>query len=265
MAAAAPAGGALVEVARAGHVATIALANPARRNVLDAAMATALREAAATLAADAEVRCAILTGSGDVFAAGADIREIEAASDAENLAYNRRLRAAVDAVAALPMPSIAAVNGHAIGGGLELALACTLRVAATEAKLGMPEVRLGIIPATGGLARLPRLIPPATAARLLLTGDLVDGAEAERLGIVDAAVPAAEVGARARALAERIAAAAPLCTRAVLASPREDSRCSIDEANARTEGRLAALLASADRREGAAAFLERREPRFEGR
>jgi enoyl-CoA hydratase/carnithine racemase len=257
--------GPLVELRREDHLATIALTNPGRRNVLDAATATALREAVEAVAADGGVRCAILTGSEDVFAAGADINEIEAASDEENLAYNRRLRAAANAVAALPMPCIAAVNGHAIGGGLELALACTIRVAAAEAKLGMPEARLGIIPATGGLARLPRLIGTSRAALLLLTGDLLDGVGAERRGIVDVAVPAAEVAGAARALAERIATAAPLATRAIVAALREDADRPIAEANLQTEERLARLLASADRREGAAAFLERRPPSFTGR
>jgi enoyl-CoA hydratase len=258
------AAGALVEVGIEGHVATIALANPERRNVLDAVMAAALREAAERVEGEREVRCVVLTGSGDVFAAGADIGEIERASTGENLDYNRRLRAAVDAVASLPVPTIAAVNGHAVGGGLELALACTLRVASASAKLGMPEARLGIVPATGGLARLPRLIGRSRAARLLLTGDLLTGEEAERIGLVDVAAPAEEVLAEAMALAARIASAAPLCTRAVVDALDRDERLSIAEANARTEERLAALLDSDDRREGARAFLERREPKFSG-
>jgi len=255
----------LVRVDIHDRIARVTLDRPERRNVLDAPTADALRAAAESLAAAPEVRCAVITGRGTSFAAGADIREIGAASAADNLAYNRRLRDAVDAVAGLPMPTIAALNGHALGGGLELALACTMRVAAAEAKLGLPEARLGIIPATGGLARLPRLIGSARAARLLLTGEPLEAADAAAIGLVDTAVPRAELDAEAEALARRIAAVAPLSARAIVAALREDAELPFAAANLRTEERLEALLGSADRREGAAAFIERREPRFRGR
>lgn len=256
--------GAPVEVSLRDHVAVLRLTNVERRNVLDVPTATALQEAVERLGRDPQVRCVVITGTDGVFAAGADIRELESASAEENLAYNRRLRASVNAVAALPMPTIAALNGHALGGGLELALACLLRVASAEAKLGLPEVTLGIIPATGGLARLPILIPRTAAAELALTGDLISGAEAKELGLVNYAVPAAEVLDRALALAAKIARVAPLSARAIVESLRHDANLPIADANLRVEDRLAALLASSDRREGARAFLERREPHFEG-
>jgi enoyl-CoA hydratase/carnithine racemase len=246
------------------HVAVLTLSNPERRNVLDVPTATAMQEAVERLGRDPHVRCVVITGTDGVFAAGADIRELESASAEENLAYNRRLRASVNAVAALPMPTIAALNGHALGGGLELALACLLRVVAEDAKLGLPEVKLGVIPATGGLARLPLLIPRAAAAELALTGDLISGTEAKELGLVNYAVPAAEVLDRAFALADKIARVAPLSAQAIVESLCRDGNLPIADANLRVEDRLAALLASSDRREGARAFLERREPRFEG-
>jgi enoyl-CoA hydratase/carnithine racemase len=253
-----------VELLIDGHVALVELDNRERNQVLDARIAVALRETVEGIDRDPEIRCVVLTGVDKMFATGADLREIEANSVEENLDYNRLLRAAIDAVAALTAPSIAAINGHAIGGGLELALACTLRVAASQARLGMPEARLGIVPATGGLARLPRLIGPSRAARLLLTGDLLDGDEAHELGIVDAAVPAAVVRAEAMALAERIATAAPLATRAIVEALRDDAGIPIAAANAHTEQRLSRLLSTADRSEGARAFLERRDPEFTG-
>jgi enoyl-CoA hydratase len=253
-----------VEVSLREHVAVLTLTNAERRNVLDVATATAMQEAVERLGRDPNVRCVVITGTDGVFAAGADIRELESASTEENLAYNRRLRASVNAVAALPMPTIAAVNGHAIGGGLELALACLLRVASSEAKLGLPEVKLGIIPATGGLARLPILIPRTAAAELALTGDLVTGAEARELGLVNYAVAPEEVLDRALELAEKIARNAPLAARAIVEGLRRDGQLPIADANLRVEDRLAAVLASSDRREGARAYLEKREPRFEG-
>jgi len=253
-----------VEVSLRDHVAVLKLTNAERRNVLDAETAAAMQAAVERLGRDPHVRCVVIVGTDGVFAAGADIRELGSASAEENLAYNRRLRASVNAVAALPMPTIAALNGHAIGGGLELALACLLRVASSEAKLGLPEVKLGIIPATGGLSRLPILIPRTAAAELALTGELITGEEAKALGLVNYAVPPGEVLERALELAGKIAKVAPLSARAIVEGLRRDGNLPIADANLRVEDRLAALLASSDRREGARAFLERREPDFKG-
>lgn len=253
-----------VEVSLRDHVVVLRLTNVERRNVLDVATATAMQEAVEGLGRDPHVRCVVITGTEGIFASGADIRELDSAGAEENLAYNRRLRASVNAVAALPMPTIAALNGHALGGGLELALACLLRVASTEAKLGLPEVKLGIIPATGGLARLPILIPRAAAAELALTGGLVTGLEAKELGLVNYAVAPDQVMDRAMELAAKIAKVAPLSAQAIVESLRHDGNLPIADANLRVEDRLAALLASSDRREGARAFLERREPQFKG-
>jgi enoyl-CoA hydratase len=257
-------GSSLVDVSLRDHVALLQLTNAERRNVLDVATATAMQEAVERLGRDPDVRCAVIAGTDGVFAAGADIRELEAASAEENLAYNRRLRASVNAVAALPIPTIAALNGHAIGGGLELALACLMRVASSEAKLGLPEVKLGIIPATGGLARLPILVPRTAAAELALTGDLITAAEAKDLGLVNYVVEPERVLDRALELAAKVARNAPLAAQAICESLRRDGNLPIADANLRVEDRLAALLASSDRREGARAFLERREPQFEG-
>ena len=253
-----------VEVSLRDHVAVLRLTNFERRNVLDIATATAMQEAVERLGRDPDVRCVVIAGTDGVFASGADIRELESASAEENLAYNRRLRASVNAVAALPMPTIAALNGHAIGGGLELALACLMRVVSAEAKLGLPEAKLGIIPATGGLARLPILVPRTAAAELALTGDLITGIEAKELGLVNYVVEPDRVLDRALELAAKIAKVAPLAAQAICESLRRDGNLPIADANLRVEDRLAALLASSDRREGARAFLEHREPRFEG-
>jgi enoyl-CoA hydratase len=253
-----------VEVSLRDHVAVVQLTNFERRNVLDVASATAMQEAAESLGRDPDVRCVVITGTGNVFASGADIRELDSAGAEENLAYNRRLRASVNAVAALPIPTVAAINGHALGGGLELALACLLRVTSTEAKLGLPEAKLGIIPATGGLSRLPILISRTAAAEMALTGDLITGAEAKELGLVNYAVAPDRVMERAMELAGKIARVAPLSAKAIVESLRRDGNLPIADANLRVEDRLAALLASQDRREGARAFLEHREPDFKG-
>ena len=253
-----------VWVDQRGAVTLVTLANPSTRNALSRPLLTALRTVAEAIADDPHVRAVVITGEGRAFAAGADLREIERASPDENLAYNRLILEAFGAVARLPVPTIAAVNGHALGGGLELALACTLRVAALEARLGLPEVRLGLLPGAGGTQRLPRLVGAGVAWRMLLTGEPLDAERALAAGLVDELAPAEEVLERALDLAACIAQAAPLSVRAVLRTVREGADRPLDEGIEVAHEALAPLLASADLGEGIAAFRDRRDPEFTG-
>jgi enoyl-CoA hydratase len=242
------------------------LDRPRTRNALDPDLLHALRELALELAGmpPGDVRCLVIGSTGRVFAAGADLRELQARSPSENLAYNEQILAAFDAIAALPVPTIAAIGGHALGGGLELALACTLRVAARDARLGFPEVRLGILPGAGGTQRLPRMIAAGEAWRLLLTGEPIDGERALAIGLVDEVAPAEAVHERALALAAKIGAAAPLSVRAIVRAVREGTPMPLADGIEYAHRQLPELLRSRDHREGLAAFADRREPRFAG-
>jgi enoyl-CoA hydratase len=254
-----------IEIRRDGGVAFVRLARPETHNALTSEVAGALRDALEALSASEDVRCVVIEGSGRSFAAGADIHRIHAQTTGENLAYNAELRAAIEAVASAPVPTIAAVNGHALGGGLELALACSLRVAALTAKLGLPEVRLGILPGAGGIHRLARLVSSGAANKMLLTGAPLAAEEALRIGLVDEVAPPERLERAVLDLARRIAANAPLAVRAVVAALCEDGELELQQASAQAEARLASLLDSDDRHEGMSAFIERRDPRFTGR
>jgi enoyl-CoA hydratase/carnithine racemase len=255
-----------VRVERRRGVVVVTLDRPETRNALSPGLLIALHDIVAGLGTQAagDVRCVVLGAAGPVFAAGADLRELHRRSPEENLAYNEQILATVDAVAALPVPSIAALSGHALGGGLELALACTLRVAAVSARFGFPEVKLGILPGAGGTQRLPRTIAAGAAWRLLLTGEPIDGARALELGVVDEAAPAEQVDERALALAESIAAMAPLSVRAIVRAVHAGGEMELSDGIAYTHRQLPELLRSADHQEGLAAFAERRPPRFVG-
>lgn len=183
----------------------------------------------------------------------------------ERAAHTAAIEAAAEALATLPMPTIAAVRGFALAGGAELAIACDLRVAAEDATFGFPEVRIGIFPGAGGALRLPRLVGGGAAHDLLFTGRNVAAEEAFRLGLVDRLVPADSVLETATALAASIAANAPLAVRAVKRAVEESHGTRRDEARRAVNALRAALDATADYEEGLAAFAERRSPRFTGR
>jgi enoyl-CoA hydratase len=247
-----------------GPVGHVALARPEALNVLDRPTASALHAAVTRSAGTPGVRCLVVRGDGASFSAGGDLRVVQTQTAEETLALNRELLAAIAELEHLPIPSIALLHGHVLGGGLELSLGCTLRVAASDVRIGLPEVRVGLIPGSGGVARLPRLIGHGAALRLLLTGETVGAEEALRLGLVQAVAAPGEAEAVVQALAERIAANAPLAVRAILELVCAQGAADADDAIGQANARLPELLASEDLRHGLDAFAERQPPRFTG-
>lgn len=246
-----------------GAVATITLDRPEVLHALNARMFDELEHLFITLAADPAIRVVLLTGSGDrAFAAGADIRALAETDAVSGRANAERGHQVLDLIEShlerSGKPVIAAVNGVALGGGCELALACTLRIASDKARLGFPEVKLGLIPGYGGSQRLTRLIGRSAALRIMLSAQFVDASEALRIGLVDEVAPAAELMTRARALADTIASMAPLAIAGVLEAVRRGEGQSLTEAlhvEAEIFGRL---CATADKHEGVTAFLAKR-------
>jgi enoyl-CoA hydratase len=249
----------------ADQVATITINRPDKRNALNAAVRREIVDALDQLRADDSARVVIITGAGDkAFVAGADIGEF-----AERTALQQRDamqgRRVFDEVAAYPKPTIAMINGFALGGGCELALACDIRVAARSARFGQPEVRLGLIPGGGGTQRLPRLIGAGRALRLILTGDLVDAEEAYRIGLVDVLVDDAELHTRTLELARSMAAHSPVALRLAKNAVAAALETPLPAGLALERELFITAFASEDRREGVSAFLEKRSPNFTGR
>jgi enoyl-CoA hydratase len=249
-----------------GTVLVVTLNRPRALNALNGQLLAELSAVVAGAATDAGVRALVLTGAGDrAFAAGADINEL-ASLDAES---GRRFAASGQAVFSalerLGKPSIAAINGFALGGGCELAMACTLRLAADTAQFGQPEVDLGIIPGFGGSQRLARLVGRGRALALLLGGHNIGAEEAERIGLVNRVVAVADLKTEALALAQQLAEKAPLAVRYLLNAVYAGADLPLDQA-LQLEATLFGLSAStADMKEGTRAFLEKRIPKFTGR
>jgi enoyl-CoA hydratase len=240
-------------------VATITVNRPSVRNALNVATMKELAEAFEQAKADPSIRVVILTGAGEkAFAAGADISEIAGLDEVSGAEFSRQGQAVFDSIEALGKPVIAAVNGYALGGGCELAMACTLRIAAEHAVFGQPEVKLGLIPGYGGTQRLPGLIGKSRALQLLLTGETIPADDALTLGLADSIVPLESLLSKAEALAQQIAANAPiavkLCIEAVNLGRLSDESALFGRA-----------CATEDMKEGTRAFLEKRAPQFKGR
>jgi enoyl-CoA hydratase len=244
-------------------IGTIRLDRPPM-NALNVQVQEELREAARQATTAAEVKAVIVYGGEKVFAAGADIKEMAGMGYAAMAARAVELTGAFDAVARLPKPTVAAITGYALGGGCELALACDWRVAAADAKLGQPEINLGVIPGAGGTQRLARLVGPAKAKDIIMTGRFVDAGEALAIGLVDRVVPAGEVLEAATALVQQFVNGPSVALRA--AKQAIDGGLEMDLASGLAwESQLfAALFATEDKVEGMAAFVEKRKPTFKG-
>jgi len=246
-------------------LAVVKLDRPKVLNALNAATLAELDAAFDDLAEDTSVRVILLTGAGDrAFAAGADIRELAALNAEEGHAFSLRGQGIFRAIETLPKPVIACIQGFALGGGCELAMACTLRLAADNARFGQPEVKLGVICGYGGTQRLPRLVGCGAALKLLLTGAIIDAHEALRIGLVDEVVPAAQLMERAESLALEIAANAPLAVAETLRAVDEGIDLPLDLALLRETGRFGELCATSDKTEGTQAFLAKRKPAWRG-
>lgn len=243
-------------------VAILSLDRPDRLNALSTTAAAELASAVDKVAGDDSVRAFVIAGEGRAFCAGADISELSELEGPAGFAeLSRRLTGALDTIASCPKPSVAALHGVVLGGGLELALACDLRVADETAKLGVPEIKLGLLPGAAGTVRLPRLLPKAVAKQLLLTGAPLTATDAHRLGLVNDVVPAGGALDAALALAASMAALAPLA----LAAAKQLVDESLDDAIARERDVVSELFGTEDAAEGIAAFLQKRPPTFRGR
>jgi enoyl-CoA hydratase len=246
-------------------IATLTIRRPDALNALSTAVCRELAAALDAVGRDPAARVLILTGEGRAFSAGADLKERAGATPEAVWKHNRAIFQIPLEIERLPVPSIASINGLALGGGCELALGCDLRWAADTAELGCPEVTRGIMPAAGGTQRLARLIGGARAMRLVLTGRRIAAEEALRLGLVDAIIPAAQLPAAVWETARAIAQNAPLAVRAAREAIRYGLTHTFED-GLRLEGELQRMLyASDDCREGIAAFNERRAPRWTGR
>jgi enoyl-CoA hydratase len=248
------------------RIAIITINRPDKLNALNRDTVAELENAFEQVAARDEIRAAILTGAGEkAFVAGADIRELAALTPAEAQRTSQRGQRLLRRIELMRKPVVAAVNGFALGGGLELAMACTIRIAAPEAKLGQPEVKLGIIPGYGGTQRLPRLVGRGRALELLISGDTIDVGEAFRIGLVNYVVPAAELLPFCRQWLHKVLANAPVAIALTMEAVDIGQNSGLDEGLRFEAAAFALSAATEDRGEGTRAFIEKRRAEFSGR
>jgi enoyl-CoA hydratase len=247
-------------------IALITVNRPDKLNALSSGLIAELRDAFERVARESSVRAAILTGAGEkAFVAGADIQELAVLSAVEAREYALVGQQTFRFLETMPKPSVAAINGFALGGGLELAMACSVRFASENARMGQPEVKLGIIPGYGATQRLPRLVGRGRALEMMLSGEPVTAAEAHRTGLVNAVVPKAELLAFSRTWLHKVLANAPLALGLVLASVDVGLDSGLDAGLRFEAAAFGVSAATEDRREGTRAFLEKRSPAFVGK
>jgi enoyl-CoA hydratase len=253
-------------VDRDGAVAVITINRPEKRNALNSETIDELRRAILALKHDDGVRAVVITGTGDkAFIAGADINELAVQTPVGGREHAHRAQHVLDLIETMGKPVVAAINGVALGGGCELAMACTIRIAADTARLGQPEINLGLMPGYAGTQRLPRLVGKGRALELLLTGDVITAAEAHRIGLVNRVVPAAELVAEARKLAATLADKAPVAARYIIDAVNRGLEMSSAEAELYEATLFGLVSTTEDMREGTKAFLDKRKPQFKGK
>ncbi len=247
-----------------GPIAIITMNRPQAMNALNTKVWTELKEAIAQVRADKAVRVVLITGAGNAFVAGADIREMQGKNLVEIREFTYFGQSVLKDIETMEKPVIAVINGFALGGGLELALACDIRLASSEARMGFPEVGLGIFPGVGGTQRSARLIGKGKACELIFTGDMISAEEAERIGLVNRVVPLKELMKTARAMARKIASRAPLAVGRAKTAINKTMETHLDVGLAFEVESVCLLFDTDDKEEGMAAFVERRKPEFKG-
>ena len=247
-------------------IAYVTVNRPDKLNALNMQVMDDLRAAFTAIRDDKEVRVAILTGAGEkAFVAGADIGELSKQDTVAAKAYTHKGQSVLDLIENLGKPVIACINGFALGGGCELSMACTFRLASENAKLGQPEVKLGIMAGYGGTQRLPRLVGKGLAMQILLSGEMITAQEALRIGLVNEVVAQAELIARAEAIAQKIIANAPLAIQYTMEAVNHGMEMTIPEGLFLEATLFAVACATEDKKEGTGAFLEKRAAKFAGK
>lgn len=255
-----------LKLEKKNKIAYVTIDRPKVLNALNMATMQELQEVFSGLKDDKEIRAVILTGAGEkAFVAGADINELAKNDPVEAKAYTHRGQAVLDLIENLGKPVIACINGFALGGGCEIAMACTMRLASENAKLGQPEVKLGLIPGYGGTQRLPRLVGTGLAQQILLTGEMISAQEAYRIGLVNEIVPADRLIARAEEIAAKIIANAPLAIQYCMEAVNRGMNMTLEEGLFLEATLFGMCCATEDKKEGTRAFLEKRAANFQGK